>query len=44
MYDTHKFICVPVDWDWHVGDRGEEEVLEETIMRMEYMIDEVKGN
>lgn len=44
MHDTHKLIHVPVDWDWHVDDRDEEEVLEESIMRYEYVIDEAKGN
>ena len=44
MYDTHKFICVLVDWDWYADDRDEEKVLEETIMKIEYMIDEAKGN
>ena len=44
MYDTHKFICVPVPIYRHADDRDKEEILEKTIMKMEYMIDKAKGN
>lgn len=44
MCDADKPICVPVDWDWYVDGQDEEEVLDEAIMQMEYMIDEAKGN
>lgn len=44
MGDTHKIIHVPVDWDWHVDDWDEDEILNNAIDLAEREIDERKDS